>query len=87
MLTNDSAIGLSEARVYRNGTDIVPANPGLLLDLNDTALVAQLQDVFKIGSANTFRVAAEYQHDRIAVSPTGGAQLSSAVVGLPPCGS
>jgi outer membrane receptor for ferrienterochelin and colicins len=81
VLTTDTAYGLTEARLYRNGTDIVPAAVGLELDLNDTAVVAQLQQLFKIGSANTFRLAAEYQHDRIAVTPVGGADLSSRVLG------
>jgi iron complex outermembrane receptor protein len=80
VLTNDSAFGVTEARLYRNGTDIVPSSVGLALDINDTTVVAQLQDIFKIGAANSFRLAAEYQHDRIAVTPEGGAELSSQVL-------
>jgi outer membrane receptor for ferrienterochelin and colicins len=81
VVTTDSAYGLTEARLYRNGTDIVPAAARLLLDLNDTTLVAQLQQLFKVGTTNTFRLAAEYQHDRIDVTPVGGAELSSDVLG------
>src|SRR5471032_2621398 len=42
--------------------------------------VAQLQQLFKVGSENTFRVATEYQHDRIGVTPAGRAELSSRVL-------
>jgi outer membrane receptor for ferrienterochelin and colicins len=77
VLTSDSALGLTEARAYRNGTDIVAAQPGPALDFNDTTQVAHVQQLFKIGSDNTFRLATEYQHDRIGVTPVGGAELSS----------
>jgi outer membrane receptor for ferrienterochelin and colicins len=80
VLTSDSAYGLTEARLYRNGTDIVAKQPGPALDFNDTTLVAKLQQLFKIGSENTFRLASEYQHDRIGVTPAGAAELSSRVL-------
>ena len=81
VVTTDSAYGLTEARLYRNGTDIVAMRPGVTLDLNDTTLVAQLQQLFKVGAANTLRLATEYQHDRIGVTPLGGAELFSQVLG------
>jgi len=80
VLTNDSAYGLVEARLYRNGSDVLPAQAGLALDLNDSAVVAQLQDIFKIGTRSSFRLAAEYQSDRIGVTPEVGAQISSRVL-------
>jgi iron complex outermembrane receptor protein len=80
VLTSDSALGLTEARAYRNGTDIQAAQPGPALDFNDTTQVAHVQQLFKIGSDNTFRLATEYQHDRIGVTPVGGAALASQVL-------
>lgn len=76
VLTNDSVLGLVQARLYRNSSDVAPTQTIVGLDLGDTSVVAQLQDIFKIGAANTLRLAAEYQHDGVAVTPVRGGEIS-----------
>jgi outer membrane receptor for ferrienterochelin and colicins len=79
LLTADLKHGLLEARVYRNAFDVKANFNNSLFDVDEQFVVAQVQDLFKIGARNTVRLAAEYRENSVGVVPLGGADISSAV--------
>ena len=79
-LSADTRLGLVQATAYTNW--ISPS--GQLVGLNghedNKVSVAQLQDVFKLGSRHTLRASLEYRHNTMPTFPLGGGQISYDVV-------
>jgi outer membrane receptor for ferrienterochelin and colicins len=74
-LTSDTDYGLVQASAYQNQVHVKYGdNTGE--DWNNTITVADLQDLFKIGANNTFRIGAEYRYNTMNVAPVGGATIS-----------
>ena len=76
----NTSIGVIQAVAYTNFLHEKADFGGTLLGLTTMSFdnqktVAQLQDVFKLGTDHTFRVATEYQHSVINTSPFGGASI------------
>lgn len=76
----NTSVGVIEAVAYTNLLHEKGNFGGTLLGLTNVSFdnqktVAQLQDVFKLGTDHTFRVATEYQHSIINTSPFGGASI------------
>jgi iron complex outermembrane receptor protein len=79
----DTGFGLIQAELYRNSisnTASVAASAPLMLD-NDV-LVAQLEDVFKVGTDHVLRIAAEYRDNSMATTPIEGGSVSFSVHAL-----
>lgn len=74
-LTADTGLGQIQAQVYQNQLD---AKYGIAqgIDWKNKITVASLQDLFKVGTAHTFRVGGEYRHNTLNVAPSGGADVS-----------
>ncbi|HEU5046814.1 MAG TPA: TonB-dependent receptor [Rickettsiales bacterium] len=73
-LTSQTNIGLVEANVYQNdlishsrASGVVPA-----LAIENKVTVAQLQDLFKIGTDHSFRVMGEYRYNTMQGGPLMG---------------
>ncbi len=74
----DSALGLLQATAYAVwlkgiSTSPDPSTSGLPLD--NPLYVVKLSDNFKIATAHTIRLSAEYRHTDMATTPLGGAQV------------
>jgi outer membrane receptor for ferrienterochelin and colicins len=74
-LSADTRIGLVQATAYTNWISLqvfqpAPVSANLLVDNQVT--VAQLQDVFKIGSRHTLRASIEYRHNTMPTLIDGG---------------
>ena len=75
-LSADTRAGLAQATLYSNWITLQSSNqqasafPNLHVD-NQVA-VAQLQDLFKIGSRHTFRGSVEYRHNTMPTITDGG---------------
>jgi iron complex outermembrane receptor protein len=65
---DESPIGLIEASVYSNEADAHFVEFGQV-NWDNRVLVAKLQDLLKVGSNNTFRLAFEYRHNEMNSSP------------------
>lgn len=63
-LTSETALGLWEANIYTNSyhNNLRGGVPGTI---ENQVTVAQLQDLFKIGTEHTFRLQGEYRHNRV----------------------
>jgi iron complex outermembrane receptor protein len=76
-LSSDSDYGLLQVTAYSNRMD-QSAGAGLAgqpLMFSDRIDVAQAEDVYKLGTSNTFRVALEYRHESDTTSPITGAEI------------
>lgn len=74
----DTQLGLIQASAYTNWISLqaeqqIPEFPSVQIE--NRVAVAQLQDVFKIGSRHTLRAAVEYRHNAMP-TVTAGAQVS-----------
>ncbi|MGQ9369081.1 TonB-dependent receptor plug domain-containing protein [Azospirillum sp. ST 5-10] len=69
----NTSLGLMSATVYRNqlDMDIIGA-----LDYKNVVTVAQLQDLFKIGTAHSVRLSAEYRHNSLDSTPIHNGTIS-----------
>jgi outer membrane receptor for ferrienterochelin and colicins len=82
----DTSFGLIHATAYTNwiragyvfGT-AVPDTTDNTIDNNQT-VVAQLEDVLKVGSESTLRGSIEYRSDTVNTGPVGGANVSYDVI-------
>lgn len=76
-LNSDTPYGLVQATVYNNriAESSVIGVLGEPMRFVDRVTVGQLQDIFKIGSSNTFRAAVEYRHESTNTSPFTGGQV------------
>ena len=74
-LTSDTQIGLVQAQAYQTQMEVkYDFAPRILW--NNVITVASLQDLFKIGAANTFRFAVEYRDNTLNTAPIGGGNVS-----------
>ena len=77
-LATDTGVGILQATAYANwdkGTALSP-NPAIpVYYLNNPTYVVQLQDIFKIANAHTFRLSAEYRRADMASTPLAGAHV------------
>ena len=73
----DTSRGLVQATVYSNSivTDSSSDTQPLVLRLDNRVDVAQIQDLFKVGTDHTLRVSAEYRNNTMATAPIGGADV------------
>ncbi len=75
-LEADTRYGLVTARLYQNQAtySFVGSPTGLAADqeLENTVTVFQLQDLFKVGTANTFRVGFEFRRNEMPSTATAG---------------
>jgi len=80
-LTAESGIGLLQATVYTNwlrNTD----TPGVMnqpFHFKSRVTVAEVHDIFKIGTDHTLRAAVEYRHNTESSTPTTGASIHNEV--------
>lgn len=85
-LSADTHLGLIGASIYRNWIDDDVAVPlyrpdlvagigALLADIDSQMTLAQLQDVFKIGSDHVFRLSGEYRESQLHTLPVAGATV------------
>jgi iron complex outermembrane receptor protein len=81
-LSADGAYGLLRLTAYTNELDqISPVGVlGIPVHLSDRISVAQAEDVFKLGSSNTFRAAVEYRRESTNTSPITGAAVFYSVI-------
>jgi outer membrane receptor for ferrienterochelin and colicins len=75
-LTADTRLGVVQSTAYTNWISASNefADPNAHED--NQVSVAQVQDVFKLGSRHTFRASVEYRHNTMSTVPVGGAQIS-----------
>ncbi|MGP6157775.1 MAG: TonB-dependent receptor plug domain-containing protein [Vulcanimicrobiaceae bacterium] len=78
----DSRAGLIQGTVYSNWITLQTSSnlPSLFSSIHaaNQVAVAQLQDLFKVGSRDTFRASVEYRHNAMPTI-TGGGQISYGV--------
>lgn len=72
-LAANTGLGLIEAKVYRNQLDV---NLALGIDYNNVVTVAQLQDLFKIGTDHSFRLSAEFRRNELDSTPVRNGKVS-----------
>ncbi len=78
-LSADTDWGLLRATTYANWFKVnaeTPILPGFYFPYETVAYVTQLEDIFKAGSAHTFRISAEYRHDAVPTGPVTGGNVS-----------
>jgi outer membrane receptor for ferrienterochelin and colicins len=78
-LVADTSRGLVQANLYRNsivGRIHLGAEAAEYLHFNSEVTVAQLQDVFKVGTDHTVRVSAEYRESAMATTQFTGGEVS-----------
>jgi outer membrane receptor protein involved in Fe transport len=75
-LSADTDIGLIQATLYKNWTTqhVISFFPRALR-FNNEVTVAQLQDVFRVESAHTFRLSTEYRYNTVNTSPFEGGRI------------
>ena len=78
-VTSDTRFGTIQAQAYQNQLTAKYALVGGITWKN-TITVASLQDLFKVGTAHTFRIGGEYRHNTLNVAPVGGADVSYGVM-------
>ncbi|WP_297509434.1 TonB-dependent receptor [uncultured Caulobacter sp.] len=74
-LTSDTRLGQLQAQAYENR---LTAKYGLAGGINwkNTIDVVSVQDLFKIGAANTIRLGGEYRHNTLNTAPITGGKVS-----------
>ena len=74
----DTAYGALQGSLYSNWSRAEPTagrNQTPTFDFVNQVTVAQLQDLFKLGTDHTFRVSLEYRYNTDSVSPIGNANV------------
>lgn len=81
-LNADSLYGLLQATAYTNwiSSDVTPGLTGSDYNFHNRVSVAQLQDVFRLGSQHTLRVSAEYRYNTESTTTVQGADVFYDVV-------
>ncbi len=74
-LISDTRFGLIQASAYQNQLALTYWNATPFTWHNDVT-VASLQDLFKLGASNTFRIDGEYRHNTINTTPFHGGRIS-----------
>ncbi|WP_304217149.1 TonB-dependent siderophore receptor [Phenylobacterium aquaticum] len=80
-VTSDTQLGSIQAQVYQNQLTAKYSIAGGIFWKN-TITVASLQDLFKVGTAHTFRLGGEYRHNTSNVAPVNKADVSYDVAAL-----
>lgn len=75
-LTADTDYGTIEARAYRNHLSAKYGIFNTPTDWVNTINVISVQDLFKVGTDHTFRVAVEYRHNSLNTPPLTGGHVS-----------
>lgn len=73
-ITSETPIGVVQASAYQNDLDATYYLSGADTWKN-TITVADIQDLFKIGTSNTFRIGGEYRHNEINTVVVGGGKV------------
>ena len=73
-VTADTDFGLVQATAYTNRIrELLPADPPIgALDFNNRVVVAQVQDVVKLGDDHILRGTVEFRHNAVNTTPVGG---------------
>lgn len=74
----DTRIGLVQASLYRNVIDadaFLADDPAPLLQFDNEVTVAQVQNIFKVGTDHVLRVSAEYRENGMDTTPVTGARI------------
>src|ERR1700722_8924827 len=81
-LLAETPLGLWDVSAYANQIEQHPrpAILGAVLNFDNRLAVAQIQDVFKIGTDHTLRAAVEYRTDAVDTSSITGATISNDVL-------
>jgi iron complex outermembrane receptor protein len=77
VLTSDTRFGLVQGSAYQNQLDVKYRDIGVWRNTID---VASVQDIFKIGTRDTFRISGEYRHNTLNSAPIAGGQVSYDVI-------
>ncbi len=80
-VTSATGIGLVEGTAYVNSAKISFNAPQLYprqFTVENTVMVAKLQDLFKVGAAHSFRVAGEFRHNEMNTAPGTGSNSGGA---------
>ncbi|MCI3135433.1 TonB-dependent receptor plug domain-containing protein, partial [Phenylobacterium aquaticum] len=80
-ITSDTQFGSIQGQVYQNQLNAKYNIAGGIFWKN-TITVASLQDLFKVGTAHTFRVGGEYRHNTLNIAPANQADISYDVAAL-----
>lgn len=82
----ETDLGLVQASVYRNvlEADVAPAAAAGVSEaaFDNRVLVAQLEDVFKVGTSHVLRIAGEVRKNTMPTTPQRGAEVRYDVVSL-----
>jgi outer membrane receptor for ferrienterochelin and colicins len=76
-LNVDSPYGMLQATAYTNWitSEVTPGVTGSDYNFHNRVTVAQLQDVFRLGSHNTLRASVEYRYNTESTTPVQGADV------------
>jgi outer membrane receptor for ferrienterochelin and colicins len=80
-VTSDTRFGLIQAQAYQNQLT-AKYNLSTLINWKNKITVASVQDLFKVGTAHTFRVGGEFRHNSLNAAPYGPAEVSYDVAAL-----
>lgn len=81
----DTGLGLVQANLYRNEIEtsaFLAGSAEPVRRFDNHVLVAQLEDVFTVGTRHVVRIAGEYRNNSMATTPIGGAEVSYDVLAL-----
>jgi iron complex outermembrane receptor protein len=77
VVTKETGIGLVEGSAYANLTENVFNNIGTpRINVSNQVIVARLQNLVKLGTDHTVRLAGEYRNNSIDTTPISGAKVS-----------
>jgi len=75
-LSSETGLGLAELTAYRNRVDLDYLFSIGPVSWSNTIDVLSAQDLFKVGTASTVRLAFEYRHNQLPTAPIGAAEVS-----------
>jgi outer membrane receptor for ferrienterochelin and colicins len=78
-LSSDTSLGLATLSAYTNHADLAYVFSIGPVDWTNTIYVVNAQDLLKIGTSSTVRLALEYRDNQLPTAPLGGAQVSYTV--------
>ena len=75
-LDSETKLGLVSFEAYRNDLTAKYNSETGYLAYKNNITVAKAQDLFKLGSSSTFRIAGEYRHNELNTQPISGGTIS-----------
>jgi iron complex outermembrane receptor protein len=81
----ETELGLVKAGVYKNGIEadaFLAGSSEPVLRFDNDVLVAQIEDIFKIGTSHVVRIGGEYRDNSMKTTPIGGASIGYEVLSL-----